>query len=142
MHILAVEIGLPWVKAAVMDASSGNAVGEIAIRDLPVRRPSPDASEILADELWQSLAESARKAVWSAASQKVAIDGIGICCLAPLLVLLDRSDQPMRPIWTPLDGRSRPAARLLTSRLAGCSNRRPDCIASLRSRNGAISAPG
>src|SRR5262249_40217377 len=40
-----------------------------------------------------------------------AVAGIGLPCLAPVLVLLDDRDRPLRPVWTPVDRRARQAAR-------------------------------
>src|SRR5262249_25909090 len=39
------------------------------------------------------------------------LEGVGLSCLTPALVLLDKADQPLAPIWTHLDRRARPAAR-------------------------------
>ena len=57
--------------------------------------------------LWAALAAAARQATRPVAG----VEGIGLACLAPALVLLDAKDRPLRPVWTNLDRRSRPAAR-------------------------------
>ena len=72
-----------------------------------VDRPTPDAAEVPADRLWAALATAARQATRPVAG----VEGIGLACLAPALVLLDAKDRPLRPVWTNLDRRSRPAAR-------------------------------
>src|SRR5207244_4731932 len=39
------------------------------------------------------------------------VEAIGLSCLMPALVLLDGAEQPLTPIWTHFDRRSRPVAR-------------------------------
>ena len=39
------------------------------------------------------------------------VDGIGLACVSPVLVLLDAKDRPLGSLWTPLDRRARAAAR-------------------------------
>src|SRR5262249_31342734 len=39
--------------------------------------------------------------------------GIGFACMTPGLVLLDADHRPLLPIWTHLDRRARPAARVI-----------------------------
>src|SRR5262249_18033191 len=56
---------------------------------------------------------AAREAVRRAGVAGTACDvaGVGLCAFAPSLVLVDLADEPLRPIWTPLDRRARPVAR-------------------------------
>jgi xylulokinase len=47
----------------------------------------------------------------AAAGSGAAIEGVGLSCLTPALVLLDGADLPVAPIWTHLDRRPRAVAR-------------------------------
>jgi xylulokinase len=107
MRILALDVGTSAVKAAILDAATGNPLGPIAHIAYSLDHPTPDACEVPADRLWHAIAAAAREASRS-------LDGIaavGMAVLTPSLVLLDKADRPVAPIWTHLDRRSRPAAR-------------------------------
>jgi xylulokinase len=107
MHILALDVGTSSVKAAVLDTESGAPAGVIAKAAYPLDHPAPEAAEIPPGRLWEAVAQAARQATrgWDG------IQGVGLSCLTPGLILLDRQDQPLSAIWTHLDRRSRPAAR-------------------------------
>jgi xylulokinase len=108
MRILALDVGTSSVKAAVLDAGSAEPVGRIARRTYELDRPVPEAAEFPAERVWEAVCVSARAAARDAPD---GIDGVGLSCLTPALVLLDGADRPLGPVWTHLDRRSRPAAR-------------------------------
>lgn len=113
MNILALDMGTSSVKAAVLEAATARAVGPIARREYALETPTPDAAEIPAERLWQAVTRAAREAVQQAhvAGTPDDVAGIGLSVLTPGLVLVGKDEQPVRPIWTHLDRRSRPQAR-------------------------------
>jgi xylulokinase len=118
MNILALDVGTSSVKAAVLDAARGQPVGPIAKTTYDLDAPTPEAAEVPARRLWQATAQAARQAVEHAGVAGRAgkdIEAIGLSTLMPALVLLDKKDQPILPIWTHLDRRARPAARQVWS---------------------------
>src|SRR5687768_17140872 len=114
MSILALEVGTAMVSAAVLDVATAEPRGEIAHAHYAPDAPTPDAAEVPAPRLWEAVAAAARQAVReSGVSGQAGADiaGIGLATFASGLVLLDKDDQPLGPIWMPYDGRARPAAR-------------------------------
>jgi xylulokinase len=107
MQILALDVGTSSVKAAVLDVATATPFGPIARAGYTLDYPTPDAAEIPAERLWSAVVTAARQALTSAPE----IEAIGLSCLMPALVLLDRADRPLAPIWTHFDRRSRPAAQ-------------------------------
>jgi xylulokinase len=108
MRVLALDVGTSSVKAALLDAASGDPIGGIARVEYTLDRPTPEAAEIAPDRLWSAVAAAGRQA---ARATPEAVEAIGLSSLTPALVLLDSNDRPAAPIWTHLDRRSRPAAR-------------------------------
>lgn len=113
MPILALDVGTSAVKAAVLDTGSMKPVGPIARVGYEMDHPTPEAAEVPAARMWEAVTTAARQAVRTLPDPRLHIDGVGIGCLTPGLVVLDRDDQPLVPILTHLDRRSRPAARLV-----------------------------
>ncbi|MCI0376744.1 MAG: FGGY-family carbohydrate kinase [Gemmataceae bacterium] len=113
MNILALDVGTSSVKAAVLDVETADPVGGVARVSYALDSPTPDAAEVPADRLWQTVATAARTAMVRAgvAGTPQDVRGIGLSVLTPALVLLDEADRPLLPIWTHLDRRARPAAR-------------------------------
>ncbi len=114
MNILALDVGSSSVKAAVLDAATATARGDIAHVPLTLETPAPDAAEIHAEHLWDTVVKAARAAVRNAGVAGQGSDdvaGVGLSTFMPGLVLLGQDDRPLAPIWTHLDRRARPAAR-------------------------------
>lgn len=114
MNILALELGMSRVSAAVLDVATAQPVGEIAHDYYLPGAIGNDGLEVHTPRLWCVLTDVARRAVRRAgvAGQNSAdIAGIGLTTFSSGLVLLDKSDQPLSPIWMPNDRRARPAAR-------------------------------
>jgi xylulokinase len=107
MHILALDVGTSSVKAAVLDVTTATPVGPVARIAYPLDHPCPDAAEVPAERLWSAVTAAAREATRGAEG----IEGLGLSCLTPALILLDAADRPLAPIWTHFDRRARPAAR-------------------------------
>jgi sugar (pentulose or hexulose) kinase len=107
MRILALDVGTSSVKAAILDVASAAPVGKVARVAYALDHPVPEAAEVPAERLWQAVAAAAREVARAAEG----LEGVGLSCLTPALVLLDKADQPLAPIWTHLDRRARPAAR-------------------------------
>jgi sugar (pentulose or hexulose) kinase len=107
MRILALDVGISCIKAAALDVPSGEPVGPVAQTSYVLDHPAPEAAQVPADRLWDAVAAAARQA----ARGVDGIEGVGLSCVTPMLVLLDGADKPVAPIWTNLDRRSRPAAR-------------------------------
>jgi xylulokinase len=107
MQILALDVGTSAVKAAVLDAESSIPLGPIARIPYELDYPTPEAAEVPAERLWNAVTAAARQATGYIAP----VEAIGLSVLTPTLVLLNRADQPLGPIWTHLDRRSRPVAR-------------------------------
>src|SRR4051794_35892207 len=99
MRILAVDVGTSSVKAAILNVATAQAVSPIAELVYALDHPTPDAAEVPTDRLWSVISAAAQQATRGAWS----IDGVGLSCLTPALVLLDEADRPLRPIWTHLD---------------------------------------
>jgi xylulokinase len=107
MHILALDVGTSSVKAAILDVERAAPVGPVARVAYPLDQATPDAAEVPAGRLWEAVTSAARQATRFTAP----VEGVGLSTLTPALVLLDRADQPLGPIWTHLDRRARPSAR-------------------------------
>jgi sugar (pentulose or hexulose) kinase len=113
MNILALDVAVASVRAAVLDAATATALGPVASESYNLEASSPDAMQAAPAELWQAVTRAARVAVQNARVAGTAGDvaGVGLTSFSPGLVLLDQDDDPVVPICTPLDRRSRPAAR-------------------------------
>src|SRR5437660_1595455 len=114
MNILALDVGMSSVKAAVLDTATALPIAAIAEADLVLERPTAEAAEVPVQRLWQAVAAAGRAAMLhSGVSGKAGLDvqGVGLACVMAGLVLLDKNDQPLRLIWTHRDRRARPAAR-------------------------------
>jgi xylulokinase len=107
MPILALDVGTSSVKAALLHVGETAPLDRIAHQEYRLDHPAPEAAEVPAERLWAAVAAAAREATRGFDR----IDGIGISCMTPGLVLLDAGYRPAAPIWTHLDRRSRPAAR-------------------------------
>lgn len=107
MRILALDIGTSSVKAAVLDVATATPVGSVARAAYELDFPDADAAEVPAHRVWNALVEAARQATQRADG----VEAVGLSCLMPALILLNGADQPLAPVWTHLDRRSRPAAR-------------------------------
>jgi len=107
MHILGLDIGTSHVEAAVLDAATSSIVGIPGRIAYTLDHPTSDAAEVPAARLWDTVAQAAREATRSTPD----VQAVGMSVMTPALVLLDRSDQPLRPICTHLDRRARLAAR-------------------------------
>ncbi len=107
MRVLALDVGTSSVKAAVLDVAAAQPVGPIARAGYELDFPTPDAAEVPAARLWSTVMSAAH----AAARDVPGIEAIGLSVMTPTLVLLDRADRPVGPIWTHLDRRGRPAAR-------------------------------
>jgi sugar (pentulose or hexulose) kinase len=107
MRIVALDVGTSSIKAAVVDVSTGQPLGAITKIPYSLDHPTQDAAEVPADRLWAVIARATHDAAQNASS----IEGIGFACMTPSLVLLDKADRPVTPIWTHLDRRSRPVAQ-------------------------------
>ncbi len=107
MQILALDVGTSSVKAAVLDVESGRPVGPVAHAGYELEHPTPDAAELSPERLWGAFAEAARTATRATPD----VQGVGLSCMTPVLVLLDAGDKPIGKLWTHLDRRARPAAR-------------------------------
>lgn len=105
--ILAIDVGTSSVKAALLPWTSGEAARpRIAREPYPLSQPSPGACEIDPEALWHAIGRAVSQV---AAGQTVT--GVGISCLTPALVLCGADGNPLRPICTHLDRRSRDVAR-------------------------------
>lgn len=110
MTILAIDVGTSSVKAAVLDQKSGDPVGgHVAKVEYHLDHPTPDAAEVTADALWAAVSAAAQKAVRDGGAGE--LEGVGLSCLTPAVVLLDSNGEVLAPIRIHLDRRSRPAAR-------------------------------
>ena len=107
MNILALDIGTSFVHAAVLDAATGAPLTLPAKAHYTLDHPTTEAAEVPADRFWSAVTSAARAATRPFPD----VHAVGLSCLTPALVLLDARDQPLTPIWTHLDRRSRPAAR-------------------------------
>jgi xylulokinase len=107
MNILALDVGTSSVKAAVLDIERAEPVGPVHHVGYELDHPTPEAAEVPADRLWGAVAEAARRATRT----RPDVAAVGLSCLTPGLVLLDKDDRPLGPIWVHLDRRSRGVAR-------------------------------
>jgi xylulokinase len=131
MNILALDVGLGKVQAAVLDSETAANIGPAAQTTFVLDEPTPEASEVPADRLWQAVTSAARAAMRNSGVTGKAgqdVQAVVLSCFTPGLVLLDKKDQPVRPIWTHRDRRARPAARQVSGAvgqefLAGTGNR-------------------
>ena len=107
MQVLALDVGLSSVKAALLDVGSAAVLGEAALVPFELEHPGAGAAQVIPEKLWSAVAAAARKAMRGVEE----VDGVGLSCVAPGLVLLDARDQPLSSFWMPRDRRSRLAAR-------------------------------
>src|SRR5262245_24772892 len=107
MRILALDVGTSVVKAAILDVATAEPVSPLIQVGLDLVRPTPEAMEVAADRLWSAVTAAARQAMCGVEI----VDGIGLSCIAPVLLLLDARDSPLGPIRMPLDRRARTSAR-------------------------------
>ena len=108
MNILALDVGTSSVKAAVLNTATSLPVGTIARVAYDLDAPAPEAAEMPAQRLWQAVAAAARAAILQSGVAGKAgqdVQAVGLSCFTPGLVLLDKKDRPLRPIWTHLDHR-------------------------------------
>jgi xylulokinase len=110
MNILAIDVGTSSVKSAVLDAASAQPLHPVVSVSYSLDRPDAETATVPAERLWQAIDQAVRQAL--AASTRP-IDGIGLSCMTPALVLLDATGEPLAPVWTHFDRRSRPLARRL-----------------------------
>lgn len=113
MNVLALDVGTSSVKAAVLEQAGGRPLAPPAKAEYGIDRPTPEAAEIPPDRFWGAIDRAAREAVAAAGAE---VEGVGLSCLTPALVLLDSGDSPLSPIWIHLDRRSRPVARRVWER--------------------------
>ncbi len=99
MAILGIDIGGSFVKAAVLGR------GKIARVACECDASSEDRSELPLTRVWQALIAAVREALKDI--DATTIEGIGLSCLTPALVLVDKSGKPLGPAYTHLDRRSR-----------------------------------
>jgi sugar (pentulose or hexulose) kinase len=107
MQILALDVGTSSVKAVVVDSATARPLGPVVHQTYPLHHPTPEAVEVVAEELWETTTAAARLA----GRDFPGVEGIGLSVMTPALVLLDKNDRPLGPIWTHLDRRARAAAR-------------------------------
>jgi xylulokinase len=112
MKILSIDVGTSAVKSAILHVLSGDPVADVAKVPYELDNPAPDAFEIPPQRLRDAVWEAARKAL-AALPKGSGVEGIGLSCLMPAVVLLDKADVPLSPIWIHLDRRSRPLARAI-----------------------------
>lgn len=110
MQILAIDVGTSSVKAAVLDADTATLKGGAVSVGYLLDRPDPETATVPADRVWQAIEQAVRQAVAGCPSP---VEGIGLSCMTPALLLLDAEGEPLTPIWTHFDRRSRPLARRL-----------------------------
>src|SRR5919201_1932422 len=110
MAILALDVGTSSVKAAVLDVESARPVGPVGRAGYELDHPAPDAAEVPAERVWEAAVHAARAALREAGAADE-VEGVGLSCLTPALVLLGEGDRALGPVWTHLDRRARPVAR-------------------------------
>jgi sugar (pentulose or hexulose) kinase len=106
MRILGIDVGSSSIKAAVIDVEHAEIVGAISHVPYRLKHPSPEAAEVPADRLWAAI----RTAASAVTATRSDAEAVGLCCLAPSLILLDSADRPLTSIWTHLDRRARAVA--------------------------------
>jgi sugar (pentulose or hexulose) kinase len=107
MRVLALEVDIAAVRAAVLDVATGQPIGVTACIEYWVDHPTPDAAEVPLERVWSALSAAAR----SVAQAVEGIEGVGLCVATPALVILDEKDQPAARLRLPDDRRARVAAR-------------------------------
>src|SRR5579871_3352902 len=101
MSLLTLNVGLGKVRATILNANSASSV--TAETTFTIDEPALEASEMPTERLWQAVASAARAAVRaSGVSGKTGedIEAVNLSCFDSGLVLLDKNDRPLRPIWT------------------------------------------
>jgi sugar (pentulose or hexulose) kinase len=106
MRILALDVGTSSVKAAVLEQSAGLPLGQVIHQTYPLEQPELDAAVIDPEKLRNAVFAAAK-----AAARGFNVEGIGLSCMAPGLILLGKGEKPLTPIITHLDRRARPEAR-------------------------------
>src|SRR5262245_53460637 len=107
MLVLAIDVGTSSVKAAVLDAEAARPIGPVTRSTYDLDSATPEASEVPAERLWAAVAQAAREAT----RRHSDVEAVGLSCMTPALVLLDKAHKPVAPVWTHLDRRARPVAR-------------------------------
>jgi gluconokinase len=112
MRILAIDIGTSSVKSAILQAGNLTPVSTIVSIGYNLDRPDAETATVPAERLWATVGEAVRAVVSEEAGQ---LEGIGFSCMTPAMLLLDGHGEPLTPVWTHFDRRSRPLARRLRS---------------------------
>jgi xylulokinase len=107
MKILALDISVPFVQAVILDGAGAAPLGPIARTRYELDHPTPGAVEVPPERLWAAVTAAAREATRGVEG----VEAVGFSSAAPALVLLDKADRSLAPIWTQFDQRARPAAR-------------------------------
>jgi sugar (pentulose or hexulose) kinase len=109
MRILALDIGSSSVKAGILDVETAQPVYPLPpSAPYKLEHPNQDTAQVRAEAVWEAVCRAARGAVEGHAEE---VEGIGLTCLMPALVLLDARDNVLGPVWTHLDRRARPVSR-------------------------------
>jgi xylulokinase len=108
MKILGIDIGTSAIKAAMVEVPTLRVLGTVANVGYELDHPTPEAAEVPAERLWESIVAAVRSAVGANGSS---VEGVGLSVMTPALCLLNDKDQPLGPFWIHADRRSRPQAR-------------------------------
>ncbi|MER3416583.1 MAG: hypothetical protein C4297_10275 [Gemmataceae bacterium] len=105
MYILGLDVGTSAVKAGVIDTDTLECVVGPARRSYSLERDTTDQATLAPAVVWEALGQAAREV-----TRQCSVRGVGLSCLTPALILLDRAFRPLVPFCTHLDRRSRPVA--------------------------------
>lgn len=117
--VLGIDVGTAALKAGLYDLE-GRVLG-LAAREYPIIQPRPGWGEHDPERWWMATKEVVREVLKQAGARAEDVVGIGIDCLSPSMVLIDRAGRALRNAFTPLDVRSGPQVEAVRRRLG--SNR-------------------
>jgi xylulokinase len=99
-YLLGIDIGTSSAKTIVLDAESGQALGQ-ADKEYPINQPQPGYAEQDPEDWWQAAIYTVRSAIAEAGIDASAIRAIGLSGQMHGTVCLDKTATPLRPaiIW-------------------------------------------
>lgn len=103
MYLLGYDIGSSSIKAAVVEADSGQAIGVVKYpeSEMAIDAPQPDWAEQNPEDWWENVCKATRKLIRDYRISPAHIKGIGIAYQMHGLVLVGKDMSPLRPsiIW-------------------------------------------
>jgi len=99
VYLLGVDIGTSAMKTALYDVDGRQLA--LASQEYPTYHPKPGWAEQLPEQWWKSSKETIKTVLSKAGVSPENIAGVGVSCLAPSILPVNKNGEPLRPsiIW-------------------------------------------